>query len=154
MRKTLLRGGGLVAAMALLPAVTAGLAASDVDSFRELDQFMAVLERVKADYVDKVDDKTLIKGAIDGMLASLDPHSSYLDARDFTNLRTQTDGAYGGLGLTVSTEDEETITRSAMSYVVMVARYWRTWAAVGCTGLISATSWAPGRAASAFTVSS
>ena len=47
----------------------------------------------------------LIKGAIDGMLASLDPHSSYLDARDFDNLRTQTDGNYGGLGLTVSMED-------------------------------------------------
>jgi carboxyl-terminal processing protease len=66
---------------------------------------MNVFERVRSEYVDKVDDKTLIKGAIDGMLASLDPHSSYLDARDFTNLKTQTDGAYGGLGLTVSMED-------------------------------------------------
>ncbi|WP_380878739.1 peptidase S41 [Sphingomonas sp. DBB INV C78] len=66
---------------------------------------MSVFDRVRSEYVDKVDDKTLIKGAIDGMLASLDPHSSYLDSRDYQNLRTQTDGAYGGLGLTVSLED-------------------------------------------------
>ena len=49
--------------------------------------------------------EALIKGAINGMLASLDPHSSYLDARDFENMRVQTDGNYGGLGLTVSLED-------------------------------------------------
>src|SRR4051812_34919167 len=105
MRKDLMRAGGLVAAMALLPAVTAGLAASDVDSYKELDQFMAVFERVKADYVDKVDDKTLIKGAIDGMLASLDPHSSYMDERDFKTMTSTTEGNYGGLGLTVQLDE-------------------------------------------------
>src|SRR3546814_12832419 len=66
---------------------------------------MDVFQRVRSDYVDKVDDETLIKGAINGMLSSLDPHSSFLDARDFENLRTQTDGAYGGLGLSVTMED-------------------------------------------------
>ena len=105
MRHPLLRVGGLVAALALVPAVSAGLAATDVDSFKSLDQFMAVFERVKADYVDKVDDKTLIKGAIDGMLASLDPHSSYLDQRDFKNMTTTTEGNYGGLGLTVQLDE-------------------------------------------------
>jgi len=105
MSKPLLRAALLVSTVALIPAATAGFAAVDVDTYKELDQFMNVFERVRGEYVDKVDDKTLIKGAIDGMLASLDPHSSYLDARDFTNLRTQTDGAYGGLGLTVSMED-------------------------------------------------
>ena len=105
MRTFLIRGAGLVAAMALIPALTAGIAADDADTYKELDQFMSVFERVKADYVDKVDDKTLIKGAIDGMLASLDPHSSYLDARDFQNMKTQTDGNYGGLGLTVQGDD-------------------------------------------------
>ena len=105
MVKSLLRAAAVVGAISLIPAATAGLAAVDVNTYKELDQFMNVFERVRGEYVDKVDDKTLIKGAIDGMLASLDPHSSYLDARDFTNLRTQTDGAYGGLGLTVSTED-------------------------------------------------
>jgi carboxyl-terminal processing protease len=94
-----------VTAIALVPATTAALAAVDVSTYRELDAFMAVFERVRADYVEKVDDKKLIKGAIDGMLASLDPHSSYLDARDFNQMRIQTDGNYGGLGLTVTQED-------------------------------------------------
>jgi carboxyl-terminal processing protease len=106
MRNTLLlKSAGIVAAMALIPAFTAGTAATDVETYKELDQFMSIFERVKADYVDKVDDKTLIKGAIDGMLASLDPHSSYLDARDFKNMRTTTEGNYGGVGLTVQGED-------------------------------------------------
>ena len=105
MRSSFLRGVGLVAVTALLPAVSAGLAATDVDTYKQLDQFMSVYERVKADYVDKVDDKTLMKGAIDGMLASLDPHSSYLDERDFQNMKTTTEGNYGGLGLTVQMDE-------------------------------------------------
>ena len=105
MAKTLLRAVGLVSALALIPATTAALSAVDVDTYRELDQFMNVFEKVRSDYVDKVDDKTLIKGAIDGMLASLDPHSSYLDQRDFDQMKTTTDGNYGGLGLTVQLED-------------------------------------------------
>ncbi len=92
-------------AIALIPAVTASQAANEAETYQQLDQLMNVFEKVRAEYVDKVDDKTLIQGAINGMLASLDPHSSYLDARDFTNLRTQTDGTYGGLGLTVTMED-------------------------------------------------
>jgi len=106
MRKSLfLKSAGLVAAMALIPAFSASTAANDVETYKELDQFMSIFERVKAEYVDKVDDKTLIKGAIDGMLASLDPHSSYLDARDFKNMKTTTEGNYGGVGLTVQGED-------------------------------------------------
>ena len=105
MRNLSLRALITVTAIALVPASTAGLAAVDVATSRELDAFMAVFERVRADYVEKVDDKKLIKGAIDGMLASLDPHSSYLDARDFAQMRIQTDGNYGGLGLTVTMED-------------------------------------------------
>jgi carboxyl-terminal processing protease len=94
-----------VSTLALIPATTATFAAVDNATYRELDAFMGVFERVRGDYVDKVDDKTLIKGAIDGMLASLDPHSAYLDASDFEQMRTQTDGNYGGLGLTVTLED-------------------------------------------------
>ena len=90
----------------LIPAASQVLVAADAPpSYADLDQFMNVFEKVRADYVDKVDDKALIKGAIDGMLASLDPHSSYLDARDFDNMKTTTDGEYGGLGLTVQMED-------------------------------------------------
>jgi carboxyl-terminal processing protease len=105
MANTFLRSLALVGAVVFIPATTASLAQVDVNSYRELDQFMSVLERVKAEYVDQVDDATLIRGAIDGMLASLDPHSSYLDERGFRSLMTTTDGNYGGLGLTVTMED-------------------------------------------------
>ncbi|WP_116090649.1 S41 family peptidase [Sphingomonas crusticola] len=105
MRKILIRGGGIAAAALILSSLVAAPAASDADDYKELDQFMAVFERVKADYVDKVDDKALIKGAIDGMLASLDPHSSYMDARDYKNMQSTTEGSYGGLGLTVQMDE-------------------------------------------------
>jgi len=72
----------------------------------DLDEFLAVYRKVKSSYVDKVDDKQLMEGAIKGMLASLDPHSGFLDRTDFNSLRTQIDGEYGGLGLSVTMEDE------------------------------------------------
>jgi len=106
MRKILLRTSGFVAAAFVLSVAVAGPAASDDSTdYKQFDQFMAVFERVKADYVDKVDDKTLIKGAIDGMLASLDPHSSYMDAHDYKNMQSTTEGNYGGLGLTVQMDE-------------------------------------------------
>jgi carboxyl-terminal processing protease len=105
MFRPLLRATALVSALALVPLATSGLAAVENDTYKELDEFMNVFERVRAEYVEKVDDKSLIKGAINGMLASLDPHSSFLDATDFQSMKAQTDGNYGGLGLTVSLED-------------------------------------------------
>jgi carboxyl-terminal processing protease len=113
MPKSLLRSIALLAAGAAIPTVmiptvqAARAAESDKanDTYRQLDQFMNVFQKVRADYVDKVDDKALIKGAIDGMLASLDPHSSYLDAHDFQQMKLTTDGNYGGLGLTVQAQD-------------------------------------------------
>jgi carboxyl-terminal processing protease len=80
-------------------------AAAETDTYKELDALMDVFERVRVTYVDKVDDKTLIRGAINGMLSSLDPHSGYLDGRDYANLKQTTDGEYSGLGLTVTSED-------------------------------------------------
>ena len=94
-----------ISALALVP-LAAGVSAADNETMHEFDQFLEVFGRVKANYVDKVDDKTLIKGAIEGMLASLDPHSSYVDAIDYDNMRIMTEGNYGGLGLTVSMEDK------------------------------------------------
>ena len=105
MKKPFLQASALVLTVALLPATTSALSAVDANTYREMEQFMSVFDRVRNDYVDQVDDADLIKGAIDGMLGSLDPHSSFLDARDFENLRTQTDGNYGGLGLSVTMED-------------------------------------------------
>jgi carboxyl-terminal processing protease len=60
---------------------------------------------VKANYVDQTDDDKLVKGAIDGMLASLDPHSSYLEGASLDRLRTMIDGGYAGLGLSVVQDD-------------------------------------------------
>jgi carboxyl-terminal processing protease len=95
----------LVGALALVPVTASSFAAADTTNYQELEKFMSVYERVKANYVDPVDDHTLIKGAIDGMLAALDPHSSYEDGADFDQLKTTTEGNYGGLGLTVTMED-------------------------------------------------
>ncbi|MBT2186001.1 S41 family peptidase [Sphingobium nicotianae] len=101
----LLRSAAILGAIALIPASTAAVTDAESETYKQLDLFMDVFQRVRSSYVEKVDDKTLIKGAIDGMLASLDPHSSYLDARDFSNLRTQTEGNYGGLGLSVTLDE-------------------------------------------------
>jgi carboxyl-terminal processing protease len=95
----------LLGALALVPLTTSQVAAADVDTYKELETFIGVFERVRANYVDKVDDHTLVKGAIDGMLAALDPHSSYMESSEFAQLRTTTDGNYGGLGLSVTLED-------------------------------------------------
>jgi len=105
MKSKLLQATALVAGLSLVPVATGAMAAADTSTYRELDKFLDVYNRVKGDYVDKVTDEQLVKGAIDGMLAALDPHSSYVDASDFDNLRIMTEGNYGGLGLTVSMED-------------------------------------------------
>ena len=105
MAKNLLPALGVLGAIAFIPAAASLAQPESTDSVREISQFMSVFERVKAEYVDQVTDEQLIRGAIDGMLNSLDPHSSYLDARGFRTLMTNTDGNYGGLGLTVTMED-------------------------------------------------
>ena len=102
MARPFLTATALLGTLTLVPLATQAMAAADSSTYREFDQFLDVFNRIKADYVDKVDDQKLIKGAIAGMLASLDPHSSYMDARDFDNLKIQTEGNYGGLGLTVA----------------------------------------------------
>ncbi|MCW9087984.1 MAG: PDZ domain-containing protein, partial [Gammaproteobacteria bacterium] len=71
----------------------------------ELRGLSEVFGRVKADYVEDVDDKTLIEGAIRGMLSSLDPHSAYLDREEFRELQVGTSGKFGGLGIEVTMED-------------------------------------------------
>ncbi|WJS83223.1 S41 family peptidase [Paracoccus sp. TOH] len=73
--------------------------------YEQLDLFGNVFERVRADYVEQVDDKKLIEAAINGMLTSLDPHSSFLSAKDYEDMQTQTRGSFGGLGIEVGQED-------------------------------------------------
>jgi carboxyl-terminal processing protease len=101
----LARAALLVSAVALLPATTAGLAAVDARSGPQFGKLVAIYQLVKANYVDQVDDDKLLKGAIEGMLASLDPHSSYLDGSSLQRLETMIDGSYTGLGLSVVMDD-------------------------------------------------
>lgn len=91
--------------LALVPLATGAMAKVDASTTAEFKRFMNVFLEVKSQYVEPVSDDKLIEGAINGMLAALDPHSGYLDARGFATLRTQTDGEYGGLGLSVTQED-------------------------------------------------
>jgi carboxyl-terminal processing protease len=105
MANNLFRSIGLVSAVALIPTVATAIAAIDVNSYKDLNEFMNAFERVRTEYVEQVDDKTLVQGAIRGMLASLDPHSSYLDERGYKAMMTSTDGEYGGLGLNIVMED-------------------------------------------------
>ncbi|MCJ2179844.1 S41 family peptidase [Novosphingobium album (ex Hu et al. 2023)] len=101
----LMRAALLVSAVAVLPAATSGLAAVDGRANHEFDRLFTIYELVKANYVDPVDDDKLLKGAIDGMLASLDPHSNYLDGPSLQRLETMIDGKYTGLGLSVVEDD-------------------------------------------------
>jgi carboxyl-terminal processing protease len=75
------------------------------DVYRQLELFADVLGRVEQDYVTPVDDQAAIQAAIQGMLSSLDPHSSYMDAAEYREMQTQTRGEYGGLGIEVTSED-------------------------------------------------
>jgi carboxyl-terminal processing protease len=72
------------------------------DAYRQLSLLSAVFERVRADYVDQPDDNKLVESAIFGMLIGLDPHSSYMDAKTLQDMRLQTSGRFGGLGMEVS----------------------------------------------------
>ena len=76
----------------------------DVNSYELLNLFGEVMERAKATYVEEITDKQLIEAAINGMLVSLDPHSSYLDAKDFKYMTEQTSGKFGGLGIEITME--------------------------------------------------
>ena len=77
----------------------------DSDVYKQLNLFGEVYERVRSEYVEKVSDKELVEAAINGMLQSLDPHSSYLNADSFTEMKIQTKGEFGGLGIEVTMEN-------------------------------------------------
>ena len=95
---------GLAVLMLLVPA---NISAQDnrFDTYRQLKLFGDVFERVRADYVEEVSDQDLIESAIQGMLSALDPHSSYLNADSFRDMRVQTKGEFGGLGIEVTMEN-------------------------------------------------
>jgi carboxyl-terminal processing protease len=113
MRKTSLLLVGAAAGVALTLAVSqprvmllgASAKAAGADTYRQLNLFGDVFERVRSDYVEKPDDGKLVESAINGMLAGLDPHSSYMDAKSFRDMQVQTRGEFGGLGIEVTMEE-------------------------------------------------
>jgi carboxyl-terminal processing protease len=93
----------LVVQPKLLLGQTARAAVSD--TYRQLNLFGDIFEHVRAQYVEKPDDAKLIESAINGMLNALDPHSAFLDIKNFRDMQTQTRGEFGGLGIEVTMED-------------------------------------------------
>jgi carboxyl-terminal processing protease len=113
MRKTSLVLLGAVAGAALTLVLSqprtifvgAAAKAAVSDTYRQLNLFGDVFERVRSDYVEKPDDSKLIDSAINGMLTGLDPHSSYMDPKSFKDMQVQTRGEFGGLGIEVTMEE-------------------------------------------------
>ncbi|MFP5395577.1 MAG: S41 family peptidase [Alphaproteobacteria bacterium] len=102
---SLFRAVAMVSAVALIPATTAGLAAVDGRASAQFAKLATVYQLVKLRYVENVDDDKLEEGAIEGMLSSLDPHSSFLSGASMQRLNTMIDGNYSGLGLSVIMDD-------------------------------------------------
>jgi carboxyl-terminal processing protease len=94
----------LTAAVVLLSPLAAA-AQSSSETYRQLNLFGDVFERVRADYVEEVTDEQLIENAINGMLTQLDPHSSYLNPKSYQEMQVQTRGEFGGLGIEVTMEN-------------------------------------------------
>ena len=83
----------------------AGARAAATDTYRNLNLFGDVFEKIRSDYVERPDEQKLVESAINGMLTSLDPHSSYMDPKSYRDMQVQTRGEFGGLGIEVTQED-------------------------------------------------
>ena len=96
--------GGIITTQVAGPLIAQD-ATKNASVYEQLDLFGDVFERIRAQYVEDVDSKKLVEAAINGMLTSLDPHSSYMDAKAFDDMNTQTRGEFGGLGIEVTMEE-------------------------------------------------
>ena len=96
---------GLLVTTQVAGPLIAQEAERNTNVYEQLDLFGDIFERIRAQYVEEVDEKALIEAAIDGMLTSLDPHSSYLSPDDAADMRVQTSGEFGGLGIEVTQEE-------------------------------------------------
>ena len=97
--------GILVAGAFSMPTLTSANSSKNAEIYRQLGLFGDIFQRVRESYVDEVDEKALIEAAINGMLTSLDPHSSFLDTENFSNMQVQTKGKFGGLGIEITMEN-------------------------------------------------
>ncbi|MCE9662174.1 S41 family peptidase [Halomonas sp. M5N1S17] len=95
----------LVLPLAALPLTAQATAPVDELPLEDIQTFAEVFERIKRAYVEEVDDRTLIRNAMRGMLTELDPHSAYLDRDEFQSLRESTEGQFGGIGIEVGLEN-------------------------------------------------
>src|SRR5690606_8175599 len=93
---------GAVIAMQLAGPLLAQDAAKKASVYQQLDLFGDIFERIRAQYVEEVEPEKLIEAAINGMLTSLDPHSSYLPKKAYEDMSVQTRGEFGGLGIEVT----------------------------------------------------
>ena len=100
-----IRAAALCTAIALVPATTAAVAQMEGRASPEFQKLFATYQRIKTSYVEPVEDDVLIRGAIDGMLGALDPHSAYIDGTQLERLTTLIDGNYQGLGISIQMED-------------------------------------------------
>ncbi|MFL5217872.1 MAG: S41 family peptidase, partial [Microvirga sp.] len=101
-----LAGAGATALVSQSHLLTSTSAvAASAETYRQLSLFGDVFEKVRSDYVEKPEEAKLIESAINGMLTSLDPHSSYMDPKSFRDMQVQTRGEFGGLGIEVTMED-------------------------------------------------
>ena len=101
-----LLGAGVVVGIGQGERFIAGKAvAAATDTYRQLNLFGDVFERIRSDYVEQPDDSKLVESAINGMLTSLDPHSSYMSPKSFKDMQVQTRGEFGGLGIEVTMEE-------------------------------------------------
>jgi carboxyl-terminal processing protease len=96
---------GVVVSTQVAAPLLAQEATKSTNVYEQLDLFGDIFERIRSQYVEEVDDGELIEAAINGMLTSLDPHSSYLSPEDAADMRVQTSGEFGGLGIEVTQED-------------------------------------------------
>jgi carboxyl-terminal processing protease len=104
-RTTALVALGAVSGLALAQVFGAATAATNAETYKLLNLFGDVYDRVRAEYVEKPDEKKMMEAAINGMLASLDPHSSYMNAEQFEDMSEGTRGEFGGLGIEVTMEN-------------------------------------------------
>ncbi len=98
-------GGILAAGVFAVPTLTSAESSKNEEVYRQLGLFGDIFQRVRESYVDEVDDKALIEAAINGMLTSLDPHSSFLNTENFSDMQVQTRGKFGGLGIEITMEN-------------------------------------------------
>ncbi len=97
--------GGVLFSTQMVGTLIAQEGRNTASVYEQLDLFGDIFERIRENYVEDVDEAALIEAAINGMLISLDPHSSYLPPRDFDSMQVQTRGEFGGLGIEVTQED-------------------------------------------------